>query len=94
MASTASPNQKVEFNTTMWAGGAVLALVGSMLVGIGMLLGGVAVLSAARRWIQQLETPPTEKVRTMIGQLQSAASAGAKAWQGGPVPSGDAEADE
>jgi hypothetical protein len=94
MASTGSPNQKVEFNTTMWAGGAVLALVGSMLVGIGMLLGGMAVLSAARQWIQQLETPPTETARSVFRQLQSAASAGAKAWQGGPLPSGGAEAGE
>lgn len=89
MTSLQEPSQRVEFNTTMWAGGAVLALLGSMLVAIGIALGGLAVLSAARRWIRQLETPPTQTARSTLRQLQAAASAGAKAWQGGTAQSGD-----
>ena len=89
MTSLQEPSQRVEFNTTMWAGGAILAMLGSMLVAIGMALGGIAVLSAARRWIQQLETPPTQRATSAFRQLQAAVSAGAKAWQGGTGQSDD-----
>jgi hypothetical protein len=89
MDSTPAPDAAVKFNNTLWAGGTVMALLGSMLVAVGMLLGGIAVISAARQWVQHLEKPPTQTARSIFHQLQAATSAGAKAWQAGPMSDGD-----
>ncbi|HXW36015.1 MAG TPA: hypothetical protein VEJ87_15680 [Acidimicrobiales bacterium] len=87
MASTSGTQQGVELNTTMVVGGALFALLGSFLIALGVFLGGAAVLSAARRWVRTLETPPSETFRRTAHQLRHASAAGVKAWNGG-VPAG------
>jgi hypothetical protein len=81
MASAPAPHQPIQFNNTLWARGAMVAILGSVLVAVGMFLGGTAVFSAARQWIKQLETPPSETARDMFHHIQAATSAGAKAWK-------------
>ena len=84
----ASDSQRgVQVNTTLLTGGAVLAMIGSILFGIGVLLGGTAFLSAVRQWIRQMEKSPGETAKRKFRQLRVAASEGAKAWQSG-VPGG------
>jgi hypothetical protein len=68
--------------------------VGAALLGAGVLIGlaglavaGVALTTATRRWIAQLEVPPSELARQKWAQARAAtaagAAAGAGAWQDG-----------
>ena len=38
-------------------------------------------MSACRRWFQELEVPPSDVVRHKWGQTKAATMAGAHAWQ-------------
>jgi hypothetical protein len=59
------------------------ALIGAgLLMGIaGILVGGTAMASATRKWIRELEVPPTEVVKHKWHQTKAATTAGASAWQ-------------
>jgi hypothetical protein len=63
--------------------GAVLIGAGAVLALAGLAISGSHVLSATRRWIQELEVPPSELARIKWEQARSAATAGATAWQNG-----------
>ena len=67
--------------------GAALIGAGAVIGLAGMVIGGVAVLSATRRWVGQLEQPPAEVARQKWAQARAATMAGASAWQDG-VPAG------
>jgi hypothetical protein len=58
------------------AAGALIALA-------GLAVGGSHVLAAARRWIGEMEVPPSELAKIKWTQARSAATAGAVAWQNG-----------
>jgi hypothetical protein len=75
--------QGVQVNTTLIGTGAVLALLGSLLIA----LGGTAIIAAAREWARLQETPPSQVARLKLQQLRTAASAGADAWRSGQSPS-------
>jgi len=47
----------------------------------GVLLGTLAVLSATRQWMRQLETPPGEMASRTLRQARVAGSAAAGAWR-------------
>ncbi|MDQ1360402.1 MAG: hypothetical protein QOJ44_779 [Acidimicrobiaceae bacterium] len=79
--------QKVQVNTTLIGAGAGLALLGSLLVALGMAMGGAALIAAAREWARLQETPPSETAKVKLQQLRTAASAGADAWRSGQIPS-------
>jgi|SRR5215469_2714595 len=59
------------------------ALIGAgMLMGItGIIVGGTALASASRKWISELEVPPSEVVKHKWHQTKAATTAGATAWQ-------------
>ena len=84
--------QRPRVNTTVLFAGAVTALVGLLLMGIGSSLAAGAVASAARRWVRQLESPPRETAKLKLRQLRTAASAGtsagATAWRSAAPASG------
>jgi hypothetical protein len=63
--------------------GAALIGAGAVIGLAGMVIGGVAVLSATRRWVGQLEQPPAEVARQKWAQARAATMAGASAWQNG-----------
>jgi hypothetical protein len=67
--------------------GAALIGTGAVIGLAGLVIGGVAVLSATRRWVSQLEVPPNELARQKWAQARAATQAGASAWQDG-VPAG------
>lgn len=79
--------QGVQVNTTLIGTGAVLALLGSVLIALGMALAGTAIIAAAREWTRLQETPPSQVARLKLQQLRTAASAGADAWRSGQSPS-------
>jgi len=70
-----------EVNTTQLVVGAVLFGAGGLLGLAGIITGSSAMMSACRRWFQELEVPPSDVVRHKWGQTKAATMAGAHAWQ-------------
>jgi hypothetical protein len=80
-----------QLNTRLVIGSAVLIGVGGLLGLIGSILGSSALLAATRRWVDQLETPPTEVARRSWEQAKAATTAGADAWRHGAGQGGSPE---
>ena len=80
----AASNGKVQLNRRLIAGGGVLFGIGGLLGFTGMLLVSSAIVSAARRRVNQLEQPPSELAKRKWQQARAATTAGAKAWRNGP----------
>ena len=66
----------------MITGGALVA-AGTLIVLAGFAIGGSHLLSATRRWIRDMEVPPSELAKIKWSQARSAAAAGTAAWQNG-----------
>ena len=75
----------IQLNRSLLVGGGVLVALGGMLGFTGMALVASALISATRRWVDQLERPPSEMARRRWEQAKAAASAGASAWRNGPT---------
>jgi hypothetical protein len=73
----------VKRNRVLVAGG-VLAGIGGMLGCVGALLVSSALVSASRRWVRQLDPPPSAMAKVKWQQARSATTAGARAWRDGP----------
>ena len=56
---------------------------GTVIVLAGLAVGGGHLLTATRRWINEMEVPPSELARIKWTQAKVAMSAGAQAWQNG-----------
>ncbi|MEP7026399.1 MAG: hypothetical protein ABJB47_21865 [Actinomycetota bacterium] len=63
--------------------GAALVGAGALLALAGWAVSGVHVASATRRWIREMEVPPSELAKVKWAQARTAAAAGARAWQNG-----------
>lgn len=61
--------------------GACLIGAGSMIAMAGIAVSGTALIAATRRWLRELEVPPSEVVKQKWGQTKAATVAGATAWQ-------------
>jgi hypothetical protein len=61
--------------------GAALAGAGVLLVAAGFVVGSSHLLSATRRWMRELEVPPSELAKLKWAQARAAAMAGGTAWQ-------------
>jgi len=61
--------------------GAALAAVGGLVGFAGLALGASALVTAARRWVDELDQPPTEVAKATWQQLRAAGAAGAEAWK-------------
>ena len=72
-----------EFRTGPMITGAALAGAGALLVLAGLAVGGSHLFSATRRWIREMEAPPSEQARIKWAQAKNAAAAGTAAWQNG-----------
>jgi hypothetical protein len=75
---------EVQLNRRRIAGGGVLIGIGGLLGFTGMLLVSSAIVSAARRRVNQLEQPPSELAKRTWQQARAATTAGAKAWRTSP----------
>jgi hypothetical protein len=73
----------VRSNRVLVAGG-VLAGIGGLLGCAGALLVSSALVSASRRWVQQLDPPPSTVAKVKWQQARAATTAGARAWRDGP----------
>ena len=91
MQNTDISSTGFQLNRTQAMVGAVLVGAGALIGMAGALVGGLALCSAASRWIHELEVPPTEVAKQKWGQAKAATQAGAQAWHtsnGVPAHSG------
>jgi len=72
-----------QFQTAPLIISAAMVGVGTMIVLAGLAVGGGHLLSATRRWVNEMEVPPSELARIKWTQAKAAMSAGAQAWQDG-----------
>ena len=83
MANDAKRGTGPEFSAGALMTGAALVGVGSVLVIVGLAIGGSHLLLATRRWVREMEVPPSEQAKLKWAQAKAAAAAGASAWQDG-----------
>lgn len=79
--STRNGQPRVQLDRRLLVGGATLVGVAALVGGVGMVLGGAALSSAARQWVRGLDRPPSETAKVMLGRARAATAAGTKAWQ-------------
>ena len=65
--------------------GAALIGLGALLAMVGAAVGGTHLISAMRRWVADMEVPPSELAKIKLAQARAAAAAGAQAWQQAPA---------
>jgi hypothetical protein len=73
-----------QFQTAPLITGAALIGAGAVLAMVGIAVSGSHMLAAMRRWVNDMEVPPSEQARIKWGQAKAAAMAGARAWQEPP----------
>jgi hypothetical protein len=83
MADNAERTSLPELRSGPLITGAVLAGTGLMLVLAGLAVGGAHIFAATRRWVDQMEVPPSQLARQNWARARAAATAGASAWQDG-----------
>jgi hypothetical protein len=81
--STQESSSWPELRTGPLITSAALVGAGAMIALAGLAVGGSHLFSATRRWIREMEVPPTEQARIKWAQAKTAAAAGAAAWQNG-----------
>jgi hypothetical protein len=82
--STQQDSSWPELRTGPIITGAALFGAGALIALAGLAVGGTHLFAATRRWIQEMEVPPSEQARIKWAQAKSAAAAGTAAWQNGP----------
>jgi hypothetical protein len=68
--------------------GAVLIGAGAMTALAGLIVGGSHLVAATRKWVEEMEVPPSDLARAKWAQARAAASAGASAWRSVPPGNG------
>jgi hypothetical protein len=68
----------------MLVAGAVLVTTGGILGLLGLGMGTIALVRAARRRVERMEIPPSEFARTQLARAKAATSAGVGAWRSQP----------
>lgn len=76
-----------QFESAPLITGAALLGAGTLIAMVGVAIGGGHLVAATRRWIKEMEVPPSELARQKLTQARAAAAAGASAWQNGAQPS-------
>lgn len=82
-ASTDTSSSLPTFNSGLLITGGALVAAGVMIALAGLAVGSLHMVSATRRWIQEMEVPPSELAKIKWAQARSAAAAGTAAWQNG-----------
>jgi hypothetical protein len=61
--------------------GVTLMGIGGAFIAAGLALSGVAMVTGLRRWIDEMDQPPSALAKQTWAQAKAATAAGAKAWQ-------------
>ena len=86
MTDTQSSTSGLQLRSGPLITGAVLIGGGVMLALAGLAVGGAHLLSATRRWVDEMEVPPSELARLKWAQAKAAAAAGPAPGRTGPRP--------
>ena len=73
-----------EFKSGPMITSAALIGAGAALAIVGFAVGGSHLAQSIRRWVNEMEVPPSERARMALAQAKAAAAAGAEAWQRPP----------
>lgn len=74
-------NEKMEFEPGPLIVGSILVGVGVLLAFTGFVIGGLHAAKQAIRWVGNLDRAPSEVAKTKWSQLVAAGNAGASAWK-------------
>ncbi len=83
MADREGLTQGFAVKTGPLVAGAAMIGVGSLLGLAGLAISGATLAAAARRYVNNMEVPPSERARQQLAKARAAASAGADAWRNG-----------
>jgi hypothetical protein len=83
MTNDATRSNLPQFSSGPLITSAVLVGVGTFIALSGLALGGSHLMAATRRWIREMEVPPSELARLKYAQAKAAVAAGSSAWQNG-----------
>ncbi|HEY1667969.1 MAG TPA: hypothetical protein VGG54_19960 [Trebonia sp.] len=72
-----------QFESAPLITGAALLGAGTLIALIGLAVGGGHLIAATRRWVKEMEVPPSELARQKWAQARTAVGAGTSAWQNG-----------
>ena len=81
MNNDAKGNTGPQFRSAPLMTSAVLVGVGTFFIFTGLAVGGSHLLSATRRWVREMEVPPSELAKLKYAQARAAVAAGTTAWQ-------------
>jgi hypothetical protein len=79
--STENSSSWPELRTGPIITSAALVGAGALIALAGLAVASTHLFAATRRWIRQMEVPPSEQARIKWAQAKSAAAAGTAAWQ-------------
>lgn len=82
IAMSGKPNGP-QFQTVPLITSAAMVGAGTLIVLVGLAIGGGHLAMATRRWVKELEVPPSEVAKLKWAQARAAYAAGASAWQNG-----------
>jgi hypothetical protein len=82
-ANTQGSNNLPEFRTAPLITGGALVGAGALIAAAGLVVGGLHLFAATRRWVQAMEVPPSEVAKLKWTQARTAAAAGTSAWRNG-----------
>jgi hypothetical protein len=80
-----------QFQSAPLISGAAMVGAGTLIALVGLAIGGGHLIAATRKWVREMEVPPSEVAKMKWAQARAAYAAGASAWQNGSsasVPSG------
>ncbi len=72
-----------QLNAKLLVSGVLLMGIGGAIGLVGLALGSSAVLAAGRRWVRQMDTPPSELAKQHWNRAREATTAGVGAWRNG-----------
>ncbi|WP_406005756.1 hypothetical protein OG440_05850 [Streptomyces sp. NBC_00637] len=74
-------HRTIDIDTRLVRIGAVLTAAGAIVASAGMAIGALAVYTAGRRMIRDMEVPPAQQAAAKWQQAKEASRAGMRAWQ-------------
>ena len=75
-----------QFSGTHLITSAAMVGAGTLIALVGLAIGGTHLIAATRRWINEMEVPPSELANMKWTQAKAAVAAGTQAWQNEPQP--------
>ena len=81
MSNGENRNGGPQFRTATLITSAAMVGGGAMIVMSGLALGGGHIMAATRRWLNEMEVPPSQLAKMKLTQARAAMTAGTQAWQ-------------